>query len=162
MATIGYVTLEEANSYVSNQYTSTDPARVRWNALSNPDKEALLRQSFDVIEGTPIKGCKSDPSQLTMFPRSPDTEVPQRVKYAQIENSITLTDTSIKEESEFYEKLHSRGISSFSMGNTSEAFNLGAGSIIKNPTVSLVSPKAISLMRPYTSGGFVVHGWGCK
>ena len=47
MLTIGkdsYVTLEEAEKLISENFISTDDVYVFWRELSDQDKEALLRQ----------------------------------------------------------------------------------------------------------------------
>ena len=42
-----YITLEEANTYLSQHYVSTDPLLIQWNSLSDNDKEVFLRRAFD-------------------------------------------------------------------------------------------------------------------
>ena len=69
MVQIGYVTVEEANEYVKEHYMSTDPARIRWDALTDGDKAVLLRTSFEAIELLPFSGHKSYKDQTTAFPR---------------------------------------------------------------------------------------------
>ena len=91
---IGYVTLEQANTYIGTHYISTDNLRLSWEALSDVDKTALLLKSFETIESLPFAGRKAQKDQTTAFPRWPDSVVPNQVCWAQIENALTSSDTS--------------------------------------------------------------------
>ena len=88
MDLIGYVTLQEANEYVSTHYMSTDELRVGWEALSDEDRSALLTRSFQVLELLPFAGRKFDPKQANAFPRWPRQEVPAAIKWAQNEHAL--------------------------------------------------------------------------
>lgn len=155
---IGYVTLEEADAYVETHYLEVEDARTNWEDLENESKEILLRRSFEAIDNLVLTGRKTFPDQDTSFPRYPSTEVPARVKYAQIENALSLSDASIQEDTAFYSKLKSFGITSYSIGNLSETFGASsaeADSVNTSLTAKgIVSTKAQQYLLPYIYGGF--------
>lgn len=64
-----YVSLEEANQYVEKNYVSTNSYRVKWNSLSDSDKEVLLRASTSALDQLKYIGSKRDYSQKLKFPR---------------------------------------------------------------------------------------------
>ena len=162
--TIGYVTLEEANTYVATHYISTDALRVAWEGLESADKSALLLKSFETIEMLPFAGHKTDPAQLNAFPRCPSTEVPNQVKWAQIENALVAGDTSANEAAEHYGRLWQFGVQSYSIGNLSEHISEGAWSSgSTNAVVSgLVSTVATRFLKPFLMGSYRISGGRCS
>ena len=52
-----YSTISEANEYVKQYYSSTDPKRTAWEELSEEDKQVLLNRAERSIVGWPLKGC---------------------------------------------------------------------------------------------------------
>ena len=65
-----YCSLEFANQYISDHYTSSDAYRAHWNTLQDADKEALLRSSCSAIDrGLTFVGQKKTFSQKLQFPR---------------------------------------------------------------------------------------------
>lgn len=157
MATNGYVTIEEMDTYVAAHYTSDDALRVRWEALSESDKAVMLTKSFNDIEVLPFTGCKADKTQVTQFPRFGETEVSQSVKDAQMDNAIWLCDQSAKETENTYNTLWRFGVESYRIGNLSETSKGGAwghsGGVI-SPLITIFSSKAIKLLQGYLSGGY--------
>lgn len=150
---IGYVTLDEANEYIETHYVEDSAQRTAWEDLSDEDKQVLLLVSFEVLEQLPFTGRKTSVLQDKAFPRYPDTVVPQSVKASQIENAITLSDTSEAEEVAQYEKLWSAGVSSYSIGNLSESLG---GASANSTHGGIASPKAKRLLLPYLSGGYCI------
>lgn len=72
MLTVGkdsYVTLEEANDIISENFISTDEVYVFWQGLSDSDKEALLRSSRRSIDSLKFTGRRKVPGQILEFPR---------------------------------------------------------------------------------------------
>lgn len=72
MLTVGkdsYVTLEEAEKLISENFISTDDVYVFWRELSDQDKEALLRQSTRNIDRLKFTGRRRTPGQILEFPR---------------------------------------------------------------------------------------------
>lgn len=154
MADLGYVDIEYADAYVSSHFVSTDPLRLGWEKLSEEDKRVLLTRSFEAIELMPFVGIKSKPDQPYSFPRYPDEDVPEAIKAAQVENAISLSDSSSTEDAAFYEKMFQFGIQSYSIGNLSE--NIGSGTWGRGSAVSngIISTKATRLLQPYVGGGY--------
>lgn len=64
-----YVTLEEAELYITNNYVSNSKVKEKWNGLSNADKEALLRASCKSLNAIRYDGVKLRVSQPLAFPR---------------------------------------------------------------------------------------------
>lgn len=153
-----YVDVAYADAYVTTHFLSTDNLRLNWETLSDDDKEVLLQRSFEAIESLPFSGHKSDPSQPNAFPRCPYTEVPSAVKNAQVENAVSLSDSSISEDAAFYEKLWQFGVESYSIGNLSEKTSSGAWGRGSTAAHGIVSARATNLLQPYLSGGFRIRG----
>ena len=149
MSLIGYVTLEEANKYVETYYRSTDSLRLSWEMLSDEDKVILLNRSFQTIELLPFPGRKLNSDQNTVFPRWPCKEVPDAVKWAQIENALAKSDTTVDEDSQYYDKLRTLGVESYSIGSLSETLSSGT-----SQTTGIVSAIAERLLKPLLGGGY--------
>lgn len=154
MSLIGYVTLEEANGYVTAHYLSTDTLRLSWEGLSDEDKTVLLTKSFQTIELLPFSGRKLTPDQSTVFPRWPWKEVPDAVKWAQIENALTKSDASNEEDAKYYERLWTYGVESYSIGNLSESVSSGSYGLRGGQATGVTSAIAERLLRPYLGGGY--------
>lgn len=158
MAVIGYVDLEYANEYVNLHFLSTDDIRFSWEGLPDEDKEVLLRKSFESIESLAFVGKKTCPAQPNAFPRYPATEVPEDIKAAQVENAVSLSDSSTSEDAVFYERLWQFGVESYSIGNLSEKTSSGAWGRGSTTANGIVSAKASRLLQPYISGSFRIRG----
>lgn len=156
MADIGYVSLEDANTYITSHFLSTDPLRVAWVALAEANKTVLLTVAFESIETLPFAGRKTSCDQAAAFPRWPDTEVPTDVESAQVENAIALC---ITDESDAYKKMWRYGVTSYSIGNFSESIDKKAGSAeaVAEFQSGIVSAKALQLLKPYMSGGYTIR-----
>lgn len=68
-----YVTLEEADSLINKNYTSTSRLMVKWNSLSVNDKECMLRTSCRDINNLKLRGKRARTNQTLEFPRSVQT-----------------------------------------------------------------------------------------
>lgn len=154
---IGYVTLDEANKYMAENYVSADEVRTSWEGLTDDDKAALLRRSFQSIELLPFIGHKLCPEQKTQFPRCPYTEVPDPVKWAQIEQAATTSNDGENEEAKHYEKLWQWGVNSYTIGNLSETISTGTYGAGALRTAGVSSPVAARLLSPYIQGGFNIR-----
>lgn len=157
-----YISLDDAQEYLSENYISTDEKLIAWNALSDTDKEILLRKALKIVDSQPYTGFKVQTTQTLEFPRAIYTmipsdvyepsgiwpenwyvqsEVPDAVKYAQCEIALeTASGTSNRV------KLQRQGVKSFSLGNLSETYS-GASN-------SIVSHEAKELLKPYIGGGY--------
>ena len=154
MSLIGYVTLLEASEYVRTHYLSTDNLRLGWEALSDEDRTALLTRSFQALELLPFAGRKFQPGQTNAFPRWPHKEVPEAIKWAQIENAVAKSDASNEEDAKFYERLWMYGVESYSIGNLSERTSTGSYSVNGAQATGVTSAIADRLLRPYLGGGY--------
>ena len=159
MAVIGYVTVAEASEYIQTRYASTDELRQAWEAMDEADQAVYLQKSFDAINILPFRGRKYAAGQEAAFPRWPDPEVPLAIKYAQIENALTLTDTGAQEDAAFYEKMWQYGVESYSIGNLSESSSNGSWGRSCSSTAarSVTSAQALNLLQPYLMGGFSIE-----
>lgn len=154
MSLIGYVTLEEANEYIRTHYISKDTLRLSWEELSNEDRTVLLYKSFQTIELLPFAGRKLNSDQSTVFPRWPCKEVPEAIKWAQIENALAKSDASSEEDAKHYERLWTYGVESYSIGNLTERTSTGTYSLRGAQATGITSVVAERLLRPYLGGGY--------
>lgn len=154
MSLIGYVTLEEANQYVQTHYLQTDDLRLSWESLPDEDRTVLLTKSFQTIELLPFAGRKLNSNQSTVFPRWPYKEVPEAIKWAQIENALAKSDASNEEDTKYYERLWTYGVESYSIGNLSERTSTGTYSLRGAQATGVTSATAERLLRPYLGGGY--------
>jgi hypothetical protein len=157
-----YISLADAQTYLSGHYISTDSKMSAWNALNDADQEILLKKATLIIDRQPLVGYKATETQALAFPRtiysevpnelynSPifysdhwytQTAVPNEVKYAQCEIAIEMVTGTSNRAS-----LQRQGVKSFTLGNLSETYS-GAQN-------SLVSYEAKQLLAPYAGGGF--------
>ncbi len=153
---VGYVTLEEANAYVTDHFMSSNTTRVAWESLSDADKLVLLRNSYRAIEMLTFRGRKTDAAQPSAFPRWPSTDVPSPIKEAQIANAIILADESSQEDVAYYDRLRTFGVKSYHIGNLSEALNTPAESSASSSYQGIYSQEAIRLLSPWLGGGFKI------
>lgn len=152
-----YVTVAEADTYVSTHYRSTSAARTRWAALSENDKAILLVDACSEMEQLPFHGRKAEDGQLLAFPRrlpwqDYTSEVPEAVKSAQVELAVWLSDDVKQSEAEQRRALQGQGVKSFSVGDLSETYN-GTSTGAR----SLLCPKAKLLLSPYLTGAYAVR-----
>jgi hypothetical protein len=151
---VGYVTLEEANAYVTDHFMSSNMTRVAWESLSDADKLVLLRNSYRAIEMLTFRGRKTDAAQPSAFPRWPSTDVPSQIKEAQIANAIILADESYQDDATYYDKLRTFGVKSYSIGKLSETLNTSAENNTTASYKGIYSQEAIRLLSPWLGGGF--------
>lgn len=151
---IGYGTVAEADEYVETHYIEDSSERSYWEDLDDSDKKVLLLVSFEAIERLPFPGRKTLVSQNTMFPRWPYKEVPRDIWAAQVENALSMSDTTESEEAKQYERLWSAGVSSYSIGNLSETVSNASYGVSAVTQGGIISPKAKKLLLPYISGGY--------
>lgn len=140
---VGYVTVKEADTYVTTHYVSSDPLRDSWSQLTYDDKGILLLNSFKELESLPFHGRKYSLTQLTAFPRYPDPVVPQAVKDAQCAYAILMSDSSMREDISFYDRLRRVGVRSYRLGNMSETL-----------TDTPPTQEIARLLAPYLRGGY--------
>jgi hypothetical protein len=137
---LSYVNLAEANEYFSNRLHAD-----AWAEASDADKEKALAMAAKAIDRQPLRGRKSDREQTLAFPRYPDTEVPEAVKEACCEEALALLERGNSQR----RKLQQEGVQSFSLGNMSETYVVGAGK-------GLLSQEAKELLQPWLLGGVFI------
>lgn len=128
VGTDSYITVAEADTYVSGHYLTTSDQYRAWDALDDTQKAVILVQSCDQIERIPFSGYKTDSSQVLQFPRDGNTDVPLVVLYAQIINALSILTTPAASENPA-----SRGVRTYTIDGFSETFFAGVGSA---PTLS--------------------------
>lgn len=154
---LGYVTLDEADTYVTEHYMSTETFRKGWEALDAADRAALLRRSFQAIELLPFTGRKTCCSQPFAFPRWPSETVPDAIKFAQIEQALIGADAEATEEAKQYEKMWQWGVNSYTIGNLSESISAGTYGAGALRTAGITSAAAARLLGPYMQGGYKIR-----
>lgn len=157
MAIVGYVSLDEANAYITQNFVTTDPIRLNWEDLSDADKSALLSRSWKAVDTLPFPGRKTSEDQPTAFPRYPSEVVPQAIKDAQVENAVEIHNASLSTEVDTYKHMWQWGIKSYSIGSLSETFAETAGTNILATDYGVLSLTAQRLLRPFLGGGFCIE-----
>lgn len=161
MSIIGYVTVEEADTYIESRYVTTNVDRVRWEALEDSDRGVYLLQSVEAIDVLPFHGKKYlEEVQVLSFPRvvgydylylASTPTIPDVVKYAQIENALSL---SCEIDNSQYNEMRLQGVQSYSIGNLSESLrDMGSSNITYDGIASI---KALKLLKPYLLGGYTI------
>ena len=150
-----YATVEDADTYIYSRYllTNINPELyTNWETLSEEAKNTLLEIAGISINNLPFTGRVSVVGQALPFPRFPETEVSNEVKYAQIEEALAYTNPQFVQARQSYESMVARGVSRYQIGQLSETFNRGEGSAL----VEQLSPKARMFLQKYLSGGYVI------
>lgn len=163
-----YVTVEEANNYVTNMYPRQSTQYKNWFyeapysdvvsqdvSLTDGDREKLLLRACAILDSIPLKGIKSVETQALQFPKYPETSIVDRVKGAQIEVALELSNfDSLMDSTERRAKIAS-GLKSFSIDGFSESF----AEANKQPDLSTyLNPMAKQYLLPYLNGGFDICG----
>ena len=178
MITVGtdtYVTIAEADAYIELHYLSTDTQRVAWEAMTDADKEICLRNATVSIDTLIVPGRKIDSAQTLSFPRvaqvldplrrdpsnyiyDDDIDynysyvVPDKVKYAQIEESLELASPS--SSSKLYDT-YNGNVKEYRITGLSETFaKVGMTSGVQ---AVLKSQKAQKLMSAFVGGSYAIY-----
>ncbi len=157
MLTVGtdsYITLEYADRYIGERYRAGNTDRTRWESLSEEERESVLKAACRELERIKWHGRTISKDQQLAFPRLPyqdrtATEAPQRIKEAQAELALWLTDEQGQEEIRQREQIRLQGIKSVNIGSLSMSFANSAGS-----ELALICPAAARLLAPYINGGY--------
>ena len=165
-----YISLADANTYVSDNYPTTVTEYTSWDALSDANKELYLKRAQRKIDRQFLRGVKAVSTQTLEFPRAirldytnisqyPETTVRQddnwvvetsvanNVKYAQVEEALYEIINSATANKRL--QLQAQGVKSFRLGNLSETFKDGA----TGSSEQLRSLEARDLLRYYMVGG---------
>jgi len=151
-----YVSREYADEYITSRYKTNNEDRNRWRETPEEDKEILLISACDELNNLQWQGRTAVKGQAMAFPRLPfqygktDEIAPLRVKQAQVELALWLSDDTRQSKLSKRQELQSQGVESFSIGDLSESYGKGVG---EKPAPLLCS-KVKALIAPYLSGGY--------
>lgn len=150
-----YITVEEMLDYLRKNYVSTDPLRIQWEAMNVEDQMVLLRKSFLFINSLPYNGRPASISQEGAFPRAGAfTEQDLlKVKYAQAEQALAISDTVAAQETEDRKRLRRAGVVQYSIGDLSEKFQDGMSAASCGNFFGL-SESAYRYLSKWLQGGF--------
>ncbi len=135
-----YATVEQANEYVQNYYSSVDPIRIQWEALEEADKQVLLNRSEQFIDTLPYSMPALEPGKA--FPKDPDQEYSlQQARIATIE----LTVQKLNYDSADRYNLMKQGVKSYKIGDLSETF----GDSVSALNYAGIDPYLLSIVYPF-------------
>ncbi len=135
-----YIDIEEADEYFAGRLHAES-----WSGADSETKEKALKQATKEIDRQPLTGRKTTDNQALAFPRYPDEEIPEAVKEACCEEALALLERGNSQR----KKLQQEGVQSFSLGNMSETFAVGAGK-------GLLSQEAKELLKPWLLGSVFI------
>lgn len=130
MTTIGYVTDGEYLAYADDRGLSVSSASATIN----------LTKSLDWLELRPFSGEKTDEAQELEFPRNGETEVPDKIKTAQIIGAIIYDGGG-----DLYAPIKPRV--------KRKKVDVLETEYADNASSSVYYPQLNDLLRPYLSGG---------
>lgn len=134
-----YATVTEANNYVRDYYSSADPLRIKWEALTEADKQVMLNRSEQVIDLLPMQGKAHNPGKA--FPRDPNKERSLvQAKIATIELAVQTLNDEMQERFQ----LQRQGVKAYKIGDLSETFGSSSGA-----DYSGFNQLAYSIVLPY-------------
>lgn len=124
-----------------------------WKDIDSQDKERALVTAtlhIDALSsyGGGFRGKKTAPDQPLIFPRCPDTEVPENIKRACCHEALALLEQSSDPEASKRTGAIRQGITAITIGDVSESYakSSEAANGLKG---YLLSDMAISLISPY-------------
>lgn len=146
-----YINLDEMNTYVKENYVSSDPLRIQWEAMDEADKNVYLNRAYNFINSLPFTGRPAHATQPGAFPRAGNftTQDFLKVKYAQAEQALAMSDVVASSETEDRLRLRRAGVTEYSIGDLSEKFGNGAAT-------SLLCENARRYLVKWLQGGFRV------
>lgn len=150
---MSYATVEEADKYVKERYMTFETLRKNWDNLSSEDRQTALTKANDIIDNLPLTGRKYSPTQSHAFPRGFNPEIPEKVRYAEVELALSYSDSDTVSAMQEYRKMIDYGISAVSVGNFSESF-LTYGKNGLQLHYGLISTEAERFLAPWLTGGF--------
>lgn len=123
-----FISLEEANNIIGDNYISTSDTAVWWSGLSDTDKAVCLISTTNIINSEQWFwiGKRVDENQSLVFPRldvknNKEYDINDTFKLGIIKLMINNNETSIDE----YAKLISAGVTSYKIKDCSVSFDVG-------------------------------------
>lgn len=171
MLTVGtdtFVSVADANTYISENYISTSEQYMTWDALTETDKEVYLRQSCNELCMLKYIGVTYEAFQPLPFPRfvgddyvmayreliAPEAilypemqEIPQAIISAQIEEALELLCPTADTDNFL---ARNGAVDSYTIGHLSEHYNTNS----KDSESVLRSSKSLALIQPYLEGSY--------
>lgn len=143
-----YATVDQADEYIKQYYSSTSPLRSAWEDLSKEDKQVLLNRAEQSIDGLPLKGRPLESGKA--FPRTPSQDISMRqAMIATVELALASLDSEASERL----KLRRQGVKSYKIGDLSETFeDSTVGLNGTSYTLSIVS----SYLSDWLGGGYEI------
>lgn len=147
MLTVGtntYISVDEVGYYAADSkfYQA-------FLALSDEEKESLLRKAAMKIDLLPLTGRKKSVFQKMAFPRDYQTDLPENVKMAQAIETLAYLDS----ERLARQDLQNQGVKSVTLGQVGESYGDG----VKTGSMSVLnSSEAYTLLRQYLVGSAVI------
>lgn len=152
-----YIMPEEMIEYLRRHYVSTDPLRIQWESMERADQEVLLYKAYVQINSLPYKGRPLSVDQDAPFPRNGKfTEKDLlKVKYAQAEQALSLSDIVTAQEITERMRLRRAGVVQYSIGDLSEKFQDGLSATSCGNFYGL-SENAYKYLSKWLQGGFEI------
>jgi len=151
-----YITVDEADDYISASYAAGAPERVAWEALTADEKTDKLVIACVKLDRLPFVGY-SPRSQQLVFPRVGQREVPVAIKYALVEIALVAYRSAANQQqaadSRERAKLQADGVTGFSLGDLSEQYGSSASSSLRLYP-ELADEQVNLLVSRYLQGGF--------
>lgn len=155
-----YVTVQEADEYISKYYSDYDDLAIVWGVLDEKEKASYLYTSIQQMESLVLQGIPLNPAQPLNFPRvkcyKPATRenpsIPDEVKEAQIENALELLNADLGARSdEQMIVLSALGVIKNTKYNKREMGEVGLGATLTGAVskAPLESEHALKLMRAW-------------
>lgn len=139
-----YATVADAQAYLDAYYSSTNPLKAKWKALSDEDKQVMLNRASQLIDQLPLSGKAVEPPKA--FPRLPFAEQSlEQAKQACVELAVQSLDELKARRIE----LRAQGVYSYKIGDLSETLAPGASSKT-DETLSIVAP----FLQIWLGGGY--------
>lgn len=178
-----YVTVSEADEYISKFYVSTDERRIEWEALTEADKEVYLRQALSRIENLRFQGRKCNGNeQILSFPRSSTPLYPERRNFKNeydygfgfsyessllgyydcddvpqdIKNAQILEafELAVPSDDTSDHEDYNGVLKSFSITGLSETYNISSSGDNSSIKTLIINKQAQQLLAKYVNGGY--------
>lgn len=173
MLTVGtdtFVSVADANTYITEYYTPDSDKYKAWSELANDDKETYLRQACQELCSLPYRGVVYEAFQPLPFPRfmgddyvmayreliAPEAilypemqEIPKDIISAQIEEALELCCPSADTEAFI---ARNGALDSYTIGHLSEHYKSG----VTETEQVLRCVKAQTLVNKYIKGAYDV------
>ena len=162
MITVGvdsYITLEYADDYMS---TASEEVRTAWEALTESQREAILKKSAAQIDNIIYTGQRKYVGQTMAFPRTKGVQVhssdltvgiPENVRIAQIENATFLLDTASSKQLEKAKQRAKAGITKIELADWKETYG-GKTYSVYDESNKLANEEVLVYLNRYRNGSF--------